>query len=76
LLEEEIEFKSNLFIWCQKKKLALTFEVLKELNTGNGWHYEVEVYISHKQYGRGKGGTKKLAEQEAAKETLELLGEY
>ncbi|MEY4571697.1 MAG: hypothetical protein RLZ10_908 [Bacteroidota bacterium] len=76
LLEEEIDFKSKLFIWCQKKKLALTFEVLKELNTGNGWHYEVEVYISHKQYGRGKGGTKKLAEQEAAKETLELLGEY
>lgn len=76
LLEEEIDFKSKLFIWCQKKKLQLTFEVLKEVNTGSGWVYEVEVEINGKKYGRGKGSAKKLAEQEAAKETLELLGEF
>lgn len=76
LLEEEIDFKSKLFIWCQKKKLQLSFDVLKEVNTGSGWVYEVEVEINGKKYGRGKGSAKKLAEQEAAKETLELLGEY
>lgn len=76
LLEEEIDFKSRLFIWCQKKKLQLTFDVLKEVNTGSGWVYEVEVEINGKKYGRGKGSAKKLAEQEAAKETLELLGEF
>lgn len=76
LLEEEIDFKSKLFIWCQKKKLQLTFDVLKEVNTGSGWVYEVEVEINGKKYGRGKGSAKKLAEQEAAKETLELLGEF
>lgn len=76
LLEEEIDFKSRLFIWCQKKKLQLTFDVLKEVNTGSGWVYEVEVEINQKKYGRGKGSAKKLAEQEAAKETLELLGEF
>ena len=76
LLEEEIDFKSKLFIWCQKKKLQLTFEVLKEVNTGSGWVYEVEVEINGKKYGRGKGSAKKLAEQDAAKETLELLGEF
>jgi ribonuclease-3 len=27
LLEEEIDFKSKLFIWCQKKKLQLSFDV-------------------------------------------------
>ena len=76
LLEEEIDFKSKLFIWCQKKKLQLTFDVLKEVNTGSGWVYEVEVEINGKKYGRGRGSAKKLAEQEAAKETLELLGEF
>ena len=76
LLEEEIDFKSKLFIWCQKKKLQLSFDVLKEINIGSGWVYEVEVEINGKKYGRGKGGAKKLAEQEAAKETLELLGEF
>jgi ribonuclease-3 len=76
LLEEEIDFKSKLFIWCQKKKLQLSFDVLKEVNTGSGWVYEVEVEINGKRYGRGKGSAKKLAEQESAKETLELLGEY
>lgn len=76
LLEEEIDFKSKLFIWCQKKKLQLSFDVLKEVNTGSGWVYEVEIEINGKKYGRGKGGAKKLAEQVAAKETLELLGEF
>ena len=76
LLEEEIDFKSRLFIWCQKKKLQLNFDVLKEVNMGSGWVYEVEVEINGKKYGRGRGSAKKLAEQEAAKETLELLGEF
>jgi ribonuclease-3 len=76
LLEEEIDFKSKLFIWCQKKKLQLSFDVLKDVNTGSCWVYEVEVEINGKRYGRGKGSAKKLAEQESAKETLELLGEF
>jgi dsRNA-specific ribonuclease len=46
------------------------------VNTGSGWVYEVEVEINGKRYGRGKGSAKKLAEQESAKETLELLGEF
>ena len=76
LLEEEIDFKSKLFIWCQKKKLHLEFVVLTEINQGGSWIYEVETNINHIKYGRGKGGSKKIAEQEAAKETLQLLGEF
>lgn len=76
LLEEEIDFKSKLFIWCQKKKLNLDFEVIKETNQGGSWQYEVETNINQLKYGRGKGGSKKIAEQEAAKETLQLLGEF
>ncbi len=76
LLEEEIDFKSKLFIWCQKKKLNLEFIVLTEINQGGSWEYEIETNINNIKYGRGKGGSKKIAEQEAAKETLQLLGEF
>jgi ribonuclease-3 len=76
LLEEEIDFKSKLFIWCQKKKLNLEFIVLTEINKGGSWVYEIETNINNIKYGRGKGGSKKIAEQEAAKETLQLLGEF
>jgi ribonuclease-3 len=76
LLEEEIDFKSKLFIWCQKKKLNLEFIVLSEINQGGSWEYIIETNINNIKYGRGKGGSKKIAEQEAAKETLQLLGEF
>jgi len=76
LLEEEIDFKSKLFIWCQKKKLNLEFIVRTEINQGGSWVYEIETNINNIKYGRGKGGSKKIAEQEAAKETLQLLGEF
>jgi dsRNA-specific ribonuclease len=33
------------------------------------------VVINHKEFGRGIGFSKKTAEQEAAKQTLQLIGE-
>lgn len=75
LLEEEIDFKSKLFIWCQKKHLSLEFEVTKE-NCQNGvWEYEIKVNVNKVSYGKGKGSSKKQAEQLASKETLMLVGE-
>lgn len=75
VLEEEIDFKSKLFIWSQKKRLKLDFEVLSEENIGGNWSYTVMVVINDTNYGRGTGSSKKMAEQAAAKETLELMGE-
>lgn len=75
ILEEEIDFKSKLFIWCQKSKVNLTFEVVEEQNLGSEWKYRVKTLINEKEYGDGVGSSKKKAEQIAAKETLELLGE-
>lgn len=75
ILEEEIDFKSKLFIWSQKNRLPLEFEVLSEENLGASWNYLVRVLINEKEYGRGAGSSKKKAEQAAAKETLELMGE-
>lgn len=75
LLEEELDFKSKLFIWCQKNKLEIVFEVISEENLGQEWNYVIEVVVNDKAFGRGLGSSKKKAEQVASKETLELLGE-
>jgi ribonuclease-3 len=74
VLAEEIDFKSKLFIWCQKGKLELLFETISEENLGGFWKYTIIVLINNKKYGMGIGSSKKLAEQAASKETLELIG--
>jgi ribonuclease III len=75
ILEEEIDFKSKLFIWCQKSRLKLEFNILKEENIQGNWNYEIEVCINEQAYGRGSGNSKKSAEQVASKQTLILVGE-
>ena len=75
ILVEEIDFKSRLFIWSQKNHLPIEFEVLKEESDGANWKYLIRVNIGEREYGRGSGSSKKKAEQVAAQETLELIGE-
>lgn len=75
ILEEEIDFKSKLFIWSQKRRLQLEFVVLREENVHGTWKYEVMVQINGTNYGMGAGASKKVAEQAASRETLILMGE-
>jgi ribonuclease-3 len=75
LLEEELDFKSALFIWCQRKKLALEFILSDEQFIEGKAVYQMTVQINRTSYGKGKGHSKKEAEQAAAKETLALMGE-
>jgi ribonuclease-3 len=75
ILVEEIDFKSKLFIWSQKMRLELEFTVLKEENIKGVWEYTIMAKVNGTSYGQGIGSTKKMAEQVAAKETLELMGE-
>lgn len=74
VLEEEIDFKSKLFIWSQRNKLTIDFQIVTEENKGYYWEYKVVVFINEQKYGLGTGTSKKAAEQVAAKETLELIG--
>ena len=75
ILEEEIDFKSKLFIWSQKKHLSLQFIMKHEGCIDGNWTYEMIVQINDTFYGKGTGSSKKQAEQVAAKETLLLMGE-
>ncbi len=74
VLEEEIDFKSKLFIWSQRNKLSIDFQIISEINKGSSWEYKVIVLVNDQKYGLGMGSSKKAAEQVAAKETLELIG--
>ena len=52
----------------------LTYVLVKESGPDHDKMFEVEVHLNSNVIGRGTGGTKKHAEQEAAREALELMG--
>jgi ribonuclease III len=74
VLEQEIDFKSTLLIWGQKNKLAIQYKIVQEASKENEYQYVSVVIISDKEWGMGKGLSKKEAEQHASQETLLLLG--
>lgn len=74
LLEEEIDFKSKVFIWSQRNKINLEIQTISEINHGTFWEYKVVILLNEQKYGLGVGTSKKEAEQAASKETLELIG--
>ena len=74
VLEQEIDFKSALLIWGQKNKLAIQYKIHQEASKENEYHYISVVVINEKEWGMGKGQSKKEAEQQASQETLILLG--
>ena len=52
----------------------LTYVLVGESGPDHDKRFEVEVHLNSIVIGRGTGGTKKHAEQEAAREALELMG--
>ena len=52
----------------------LTYVLVGESGPDHDKRFEVEVHLNSNVIGRGTGGTKKHAEQEAAREALELMG--
>lgn len=74
VLEQEIDFKSALLIWGQKNKLAIQYKIVQDASKENDYQYISLVIINEKEWGMGKGQSKKEAEQQASQETLILLG--
>ena len=74
VLQQEIDFKSALLIWCQRNKHEINFKIIDEAGKENNYMYTASVVIDNKKWGIGKGQSKKEAEQQASKETLQLLG--
>lgn len=74
VLSQEIDFKSSLLIWGQKNKFAISFEIIDPASKENEFIYTAMVIINQKEWGMGKGSSKKEAEQSASNETMTLLG--
>ena len=62
------------YLFGVKEKLDLKFNLIAEEHKNGKWQYNIQVQINPGN-GMGKGPSKKVAEQNAAKETFELLGE-
>ena len=45
----------------------MVFFLIQESDVYGQWYYEMAVYVNRTEYGRGKGLSKKVAEQSAAR---------
>lgn len=77
LFEKELKIgppkdaKSNLQETVQQKfKESPHYKILKTLGPDHAKRFTVAVYIGNKEYGKGEGGSKQVAEEEAAREAL------
>lgn len=67
-------FKSALLEYAQANKLSLPeYRVIDEKGPGHNRTFKVEVSIGKEVFGKGTGKSKKKAEQEAAKNALQIL---
>ena len=68
------DYKSQLQEWCQRHVHVLpVYAVTEESGPDHQKTFEVTVEIEQQCRGRGKGHSKKVAEQQAAKQALEQL---
>lgn len=73
LLKTETNYKSRLIEWAQKDKKEISFQTDLEPNTGIIPEFVSFVSVNDKIIAKGKGLSKKEAEQDAARETLKNL---
>ena len=67
------DYKSSLQEYVQTVQKSLTYNLIKEEGPAHDKTFTVEVVIDNIIYGIGSGGSKKEAEQEAAKNALNKL---
>lgn len=68
LIDYDVNYKSQLIEWSQKYKRKLEFTTKEDPQQRS--QFVSHVTIENKEYGKGTGASKKLAEQMAAKRTL------
>lgn len=74
LSQKEMNFKSKLIEWSQKKKFELSFELIEQsLDENYNPIFHTEVRIEQQPVGSGTGYSKKESQQNAAQTALALL---
>jgi len=72
-VHDDIDYKSKLHEWSQKNRRVIEFKVLSHKNEGGSSFYRVSLLIDNVESGYGDGGSKKIAEQKAAKIACEKI---
>lgn len=72
-VQETIDFKSKLYLWGQREKASLSFEVIREYHVHGKTCYDIDVNVNGVKRGSGSGNSKKSAEQEAARNALSAV---
>lgn len=67
------DYKSALQEYVQTEQKSLDYKLIKEIGPAHDKEFTIEVIIDDIVYGTGIGGSKKEAEQNAAKEALKKL---
>ena len=74
LIETEKDFKSRIIEWAQKNKQAVYFTSFEEMeDPSNAPLFIAHLIIGDEIKGRGSGNSKKEAEQNAARQALQLI---
>ncbi|OFY58916.1 MAG: ribonuclease III [Bacteroidetes bacterium RBG_13_46_8] len=74
LLETETDFKSRIIEWGQKHKKSVNFTSYEEFDEGqNGMVFVTHLIVVDEIMGRGMGVSKKDAEQNAARQALQMI---
>ena len=71
---KEVNFKSKLLEWSQKNRVRMEFRMLKQQKEDNGSPiFDFQVVLEGIEGEKGKGYSKKEAQQMASRETLQRL---
>jgi ribonuclease-3 len=73
LIQNDTNYKSQIIDWAQKHHFPIEFKCENTSLPNNQHGYLAELYINENVYGKGKGITKKEAEQQASKEALDNI---
>jgi len=74
LVQKDPDHKSRIIEWAQKNRVEIIFESKEEHLSGiKSPSFVSKIYLNHEEKGTGRAGSKKEAEQQAAKGALKSI---